>query len=123
MTQAPPLAIDFARLLLLLLLTAAAAKIGSCDGLRGEGTGTSIEACPVEKADYFAPLEVAQATDTALPALRIRQGEVLSTADEAVRTGGTLWPAGQVRHIFNRTCQVDLVWLVELQVSLRERRR
>lgn len=123
MTRAPPpLAIDFARLLLL-LLTAAAADIGRCNGLRGEGTGASIESCPMEKADYFAPVEVEQAADTALPALRIRQGEVLNTADEAVRTGGTLWPAGQVGHISNRTYLDALAGLVALKVFRRERRR
>ena len=60
---------------------------------------TNIESCPIDKAEYFATVEVAQAAELdarALPPLHIHQGELLDTDDEAVRTGGTLWPAGQV---------------------------
>jgi predicted nicotinamide N-methyase len=77
---------------------AAAAGADACD---------SLDMCPLEKAAYFAPVELPPAADAAgsgggggasggdepLPPLRIRQGEVLATDDEAVRTGGTLWPA------------------------------
>lgn len=56
----------------------------------------NIESCPIEKSEYFAPLEVPLAGSALFPSLRIRQGEVVDTNDEAVRTGGTLWPAGQV---------------------------
>ncbi len=74
----------------------AALHLCSCSAGFGSAADHSIESCPIEKAEYFAPVKVAQTIDTGLPPLHIRQGEVLDSEDEAVRTGGTLWPAGQV---------------------------
>jgi hypothetical protein len=85
----------------------AALHMRSCNAGFGAAADHSIESCPIEKAEYFAPFEVAQATDMTLPPLHIRQGEVLDTEDEAVRTGGTLWPAGKVRLAKAITCNVE----------------
>jgi hypothetical protein len=79
----------------------------TCSAGFGLAADHTIESCPMEKAKYFAPVEVPQATDAVLPPLHIRQGEVLDTEDEAVRTGGTLWPAGKVRLAKAITCNVE----------------
>ena len=92
MTIAPPVVVAAVALLYMRLHSCNAAGLAAA-------ADANIESCPIDKAEYFATVEVwnaAEIASGALPPLRIRQGEVLDTDDEAVRTGGTLWPAGQV---------------------------